>query len=78
MICPIHGHQAGEGIVCLPCFAIQTERVERESLPLRTANTSEALRARVLASGNGHSPFPRPTMVEIGDREGRRFDEDGA
>lgn len=53
--CPEHGWH--DGIVCTSCYAIQQERVERESEPLRLANTSENLRARVLAelsSKNGH------------------------
>jgi hypothetical protein len=45
--CQIHGEQKGEGTICLKCFAIQQERVERESLPLRIANTAPLLRLRV-------------------------------
>lgn len=53
--CPKHGERTTE--VCVECYAIQQERVERESLPLRMANTAEALRNRVLAqlaTSNGH------------------------
>jgi hypothetical protein len=45
-----------EGEVCLLCYAEQQARVERESLPLRYANTAPALRDRVraeLAAMNG-------------------------
>lgn len=54
--CPEHGPRTTQ--VCVDCYAVQQERVERESLPLRMANTAEALRNRVLAqlaSSNGHS-----------------------
>lgn len=56
LVCPEHGPRTTQ--VCLGCYAIQQERVERESLPLRMANTAEALRKRVLAhlaNTNGHS-----------------------
>lgn len=56
LVCEIHGPRTTE--VCVECYAIQQERVERESLPLRMANTAEALRKRVLehlAQSNGHS-----------------------
>lgn len=56
LVCPEHGPRTTQ--VCVDCYAIQQERVERESLPLRVANTAEALRKRVLsqlASSNGHS-----------------------
>ena len=56
LVCDIHGPQPTTQ-VCIECYAIQQERVERESLPLRMANTAEALRNRVLAElakGNGH------------------------
>lgn len=49
VVCRIHGEQDGSDEVCIPCYATQQERVERESLPLRLANTAEALRASVLA-----------------------------
>lgn len=55
LICELHGERTT--LVCVGCYAIQQERVERESLPLRMANTGEALRKRVLAElakGNGH------------------------
>lgn len=62
LVCPEHGPRTAE--VCVDCYAIQQERVERESLPLRMANTAEALRKRVLAQlavsnghTNGHAPF---------------------
>lgn len=45
--CELHGERTTQ--VCVECYAIQQERVERESLPLRMANTAEALRNRVLA-----------------------------
>lgn len=54
-VCPEHGERTTQ--VCVECYAIQQERVERESLPLRMANTAEALRNRVLAqlaTSNGH------------------------
>ena len=56
LVCEVHGPRTTQ--VCVLCFAIQQERVERESLPLRMANTAEALRKRVLehlAQSNGHS-----------------------
>lgn len=52
--CEEHGEYEGE--VCLLCYAEQQVRVERESLPLRYANTAPALRDRVraeLADRNG-------------------------
>jgi hypothetical protein len=55
-VCSEHGPRTTQ--VCVECYAIQQERVERESLPLRMANTAESLRKRVLtqlASTNGHS-----------------------
>lgn len=57
LICEMHGPRTTQ--VCVQCYAIQQERVERESLPLRMANTGEALRNRVLAqlamtNGHGH------------------------
>ncbi len=55
-VCELHGERTTE--VCVQCYAIQQERVERESLPLRMANTGEALRKRVLAyhaGMNGHA-----------------------
>jgi len=58
-VCELHGERTTQ--VCVECYAIQQERVERESLPLRVANTAEALRKRVLAEiapTNGHSPKP--------------------
>lgn len=56
-VCEKHGERTT--LVCVPCYAIQQERVERESLPLRIANTAEALRNRILAqlatmNGHGH------------------------
>lgn len=54
-VCPEHGERTT--LVCVPCYARQQERVERESAPLRYANTAPNLRARVLeqlASMNGH------------------------
>jgi hypothetical protein len=54
--CEIHGEHSG--LVCIPCYDAQVVRVERESLPLRVANTSEALRASVVAhlgTRNGHA-----------------------
>lgn len=55
--CPEHGVSAGE--ICLPCFGRESERIERESAPLRAANTAPALRDRVRhevfgSNGNGH------------------------
>ena len=50
MTCDIHGEQEGKGIVCIRCFDLQVARVERESLPLRIANTTEARRAAVVAA----------------------------
>lgn len=47
LVCELHGQRTTQ--VCVECYAIQQERVERESLPLRMANTGEALRNRVLA-----------------------------
>lgn len=55
LVCELHGERTTQ--VCVECYAVQQERVERESLPLRMANTAEALRNRVLAElakGNGH------------------------
>lgn len=52
--CEEHGEH--ETVVCLECFAIQQARIERESMPLRYANTAPALRLRVaseLATRNG-------------------------
>lgn len=58
MICPSHPEQeAFAGQICPSCYRDQQVRVESESTPLRYANTSEALRAKVLASlaeRNGH------------------------
>ena len=54
--CSQHGERTT--LICVPCYGIQQERVERESLPLRLANTCEAMRARVvaqLAPSNGHA-----------------------
>jgi len=54
-ICAEHGEHAGE--VCIQCYAIQQERVERESLPLRLQVTTENQRRKVLAilaERNGH------------------------
>lgn len=54
-VCSQHGQHEDE--VCIQCYAIQQERVERESLPLRLANTTESLRRQVLeemAKRNGH------------------------
>lgn len=45
-VCELHGERTTQ--VCVKCYAIQQERVERESLPLRMANTAEALRKKVL------------------------------
>ena len=56
LVCNLHGERTT--LVCIQCYAIQQERVERESLPLRMANTAEAQRKWVLAElakGNGHS-----------------------
>lgn len=56
LVCPEHGPRTTQ--VCVGCYAIQQERVERESLSLRMANTAEALRNRVLAqlaAQNAHS-----------------------
>ncbi len=53
--CTQHGTHTGE--VCIKCYAIQQERVERESLPLRLMETTQAQRAWVmqeLAKRNGH------------------------
>jgi hypothetical protein len=55
LVCETHGPRTTQ--VCVECYAIQQVRVELESLPLRMANTAEALRNRVLAElakGNGH------------------------
>ena len=55
-VCELHGERTTQ--VCVPCYSIQQERVERESLPLRMANTAEALRKKVLAQlsvTNGHA-----------------------
>lgn len=55
-VCDIHGPRTT--LVCPQCYAVQQERVERESLELRYANTAPALRARVLAelaTMNGHT-----------------------
>jgi len=54
-VCPKHGEHEHE--VCIQCYAIQQERVERESLPLRLAETTESQRRWVLgelAKRNGH------------------------
>lgn len=54
--CVLHGDHLT--VVCEKCYGVQQERVERESLPLRMANTCEAMRARVLAQlsvSNGHA-----------------------
>ena len=54
-VCPKHGPHKHE--VCLGCYAIQQERVERESLPLRLERTTETQRRWVvqeLAKRNGH------------------------
>lgn len=53
--CPTHGEHSHQ--VCLECYAIQQERVERESLELRLQNTTENQRKWVLAElakRNGH------------------------
>lgn len=53
--CPVHGKHPN--LVCLECYAVQQERVERESLPLRMATTTENQRKWVLeelAKRNGH------------------------
>jgi hypothetical protein len=47
MLCARHGPHPGE--VCMPCYSLQQERVERESLPLRYAVTATSIRKRVLA-----------------------------
>jgi hypothetical protein len=59
LVCEEHGPRTTQ--VCVECYAVQQERVERESLPLRLANTGEAVRKRVLAhlagmNGHGHIP----------------------
>jgi hypothetical protein len=46
-LCEIHGEH--ENLICTICYGRQQERVERESVSLRAANTSEAIRKRVLA-----------------------------
>lgn len=54
-VCEIHGEH--EHLVCNPCYAIQQERVERESADLRVMNTTESNRRWVLetlATRNGH------------------------
>lgn len=61
LMCPEHGPRTTQ--VCVGCYAIQQERVERESLPLRMANTAEALRRHVLdvlSGTNGHSTHYAP------------------
>lgn len=50
--CPIHGEHPNQ--VCIPCYDVQAVRVERESAELRYANTTSALRAKVVAMSNGH------------------------
>lgn len=53
--CDDHGSHLG--LVCPACYAIQQERVERESLEPRYANTAPNLRKRILAilaEGNGN------------------------
>jgi hypothetical protein len=62
LVCEEHGPRTTQ--VCVGCYAVQQERVERESLPLRMANTAEALRKRVLThlaasngASNGHAHF---------------------
>ena len=53
--CQEHGWH--KGLICPACYDKQAERVEQESAPLREANTTESLRARVveaLSSKNGH------------------------
>ena len=53
-VCELHGEH--ETLVCLDCYAIQQERVERESVGLRVKNTAPRLRLRVaaeLATRNG-------------------------
>ncbi len=45
-VCRQHGPHTGE--VCIQCYMIQQERVERESLPLRMAETTESQRRWVL------------------------------
>lgn len=55
-LCPVHGEHAT--LICVHCYSIQQERVERESAPLRYANTASSLRRRVLADMaemNGHA-----------------------
>lgn len=63
MICDEHGEQPTSGEVCLVCYAEQQERVERESAPLREANTAERLHAWAVAehgrrslAANGRAP----------------------
>jgi len=63
LICPEHGPRTTQ--VCVGCYAVQQERIERESLPLRMANTAEALRKRVLAqlaASNGHTNGHTPIL----------------
>jgi hypothetical protein len=52
-VCTIHGEH--EGLICIVCYAKQQERIERESEPLRYANTATVIRRRVLAATNGFS-----------------------
>lgn len=45
-----HGIVPAGFTICPQCFSDEMKRIEEESLPLRLANTSEALRARVLTT----------------------------
>lgn len=72
--CVTHGPH--EGLICLPCYAIQQERVERESAPLRYVNTATALRRRVLeqlAERNGASQV-QPSVEDGGEPREERGD----
>lgn len=54
-VCERHGEHTT--LVCHPCYGEQQKRVERESIEIRYANTTEAMRARAvagLAGSNGH------------------------
>lgn len=66
-VCELHGERTTQ--VCVECYAVQQERIERESLPLRVANTAEALRKRVLeqlAVKNGHGNAKPPIFTNPG------------
>jgi hypothetical protein len=56
-VCTVHGEH--DGLICVKCYTLQQERVERESEPLRYANTATAIRRRVLAAQNGYGSPPR-------------------